>query len=237
MGSRLQAAVLPGEDSRLPGRQFRDHIGLRARRRAAALRDAAHRRAGPGAARPVPPGLRRPVPLRHDGHHAHHPPRPLHGPGEGGLHACDESCHLDILARNPLWQTKRNFGHGTGHGIGFFLNVHEGPQEFRQNFNAYPYVPGIINTIEPGLYREGMHGVRHENVVLVREDGTNDFGTWYSFETLTLCHYDTSVLVRDLMTPDEIAWLNAYNERVYRTLSPRLPADIAAWLREKTRAI
>ena len=146
-------------------------------------------------------------------------------------------CHLDILARNPLWQTKRNFGHGTGHGIGFFLNVHEGPQEFRQNFNAYPYVPGIINTIEPGLYREGMHGVRHENVVLVREDGKNDFGTWYSFETLTLCHYDTSVLVRDLLTPDEIAWLNAYNERVYRTLSPRLPADIAAWLREKTRAI
>ena len=146
-------------------------------------------------------------------------------------------CHLDILARNPLWQTKRNFGHGTGHGIGFFLNVHEGPQEFRQNFNAYPYIPGIINTIEPGLYREGMHGVRHENVVLVREDGTNDFGTWYSFETLTLCHYDTSVLVRDLLTPDEIAWLNAYNERVYRALSPRLPADIAAWLREKTRAI
>ena len=146
-------------------------------------------------------------------------------------------CHLDILARNPLWQTKRNFGHGTGHGIGFFLNVHEGPQEFRQNFNAYPYVPGIINTIEPGLYREGMHGVRHENVVLVREDGTNDFGTWYSFETLTLCHYDTSALVRDLLTPDEIAWLNAYNERVYRTLSPRLPADIAAWLRDKTRAI
>ena len=82
-----------------------------------------------------------------------------------------------------------------------------------------------------------MHGVRHENVVLVREDGKNDFGTWYSFETLTLCHYDTSVLVRDLLTPDEIAWLNAYNERVYRTLSPRLPADIAAWLREKTRAI
>ena len=146
-------------------------------------------------------------------------------------------CHLDILARNPLWQTKRNFGHGTGHGIGFYLNVHEGPQEFRQNFNAYPFVPGIINTIEPGLYREGMHGVRHENVVLVREDGSNDFGTWYSFETLTLCHYDTSVLVRDLLTPDEIAWLNAYNERVYRTLSPRLPADIAAWLRQKTLAM
>ncbi len=143
-------------------------------------------------------------------------------------------CQLDILARNALWQTKRNFGHGTGHGVGFFLNVHEGPQEFRQNFNAYPFIPGIINTIEPGLYREGMHGVRHENVVLVREDGTNDFGTWYAFETLTLCHYDTSVLVRELMTPDEIAWLNAYNEHVYRVLSPRLPSEIAAWLRQKT---
>ena len=146
-------------------------------------------------------------------------------------------CHLDILARNPLWQSKRNFGHGTGHGIGFFLNVHEGPQEFRQNFNSYPFVPGVINTIEPGLYREGMHGVRHENVVLVREDGTNDFGTWYSFETLTLCHYDTSALVPDLLTPDETAWLNAYNEHVFRTLSPRLPSDVAAWLREKTRAV
>ena len=146
-------------------------------------------------------------------------------------------CHLDILARNPLWQTKRNFGHGTGHGIGFFLNVHEGPQEFRQNFNAYPFVPGVINTIEPGLYREGMHGVRHENVVLVREDGTNDFGSWYSFETLTLCHYDTSALVLDLLTPDEIAWLNAYNEHVFRTLSPRLPSEIVAWLREKTRPV
>ena len=146
-------------------------------------------------------------------------------------------CQLDILARNPLWQTKRNFGHGTGHGVGFFLNVHEGPQELRQNFNAWPFVPGIVNTIEPGLYREGMHGVRHENVVLVREDGTNDFGTWYAFETLTLCHYDTSALVTDLMTREEIAWLNAYNERVYRTLSPRLSAEVAAWLRRKTLPI
>jgi len=121
--------------------------------------------------------------------------------------------------------------------VGFFLGVHEGPQEFRQNFNAYPYVPGIINTIEPGLYREGLHGVRHENVVLVRDAGTSEFGKWYSFETLTLCHYDTSVLVPDLMTPEEIAWLNAYNERVYRELSPRLPAEVAAWLHEKTRPV
>ena len=146
-------------------------------------------------------------------------------------------CQIDLAARAPLWQTKRNFGHGTGHGVGFFLNVHEGPQDVRQNFNAQPLLPGMVLSDEPGIYREGMHGVRHENLVLVREDGTNDFGTWYAFETLTLCHIDTSALVTDLMTPAEIAWLNAYNERVFRTLSPRLPAPVAAWLREKTRAV
>ena len=146
-------------------------------------------------------------------------------------------CQIDLAARAPLWQTKRNFGHGTGHGVGFFLNVHEGPQDVRQNFNAQALLPGMILSDEPGIYREGMHGVRHENLVLVREDGKNDFGTWYAFETLTLCHYDTSALVPDLMTPAEKAWLNSYNERVFRTLSPRLPSDIAAWLREKTRPV
>ena len=146
-------------------------------------------------------------------------------------------CQLDLAARAPLWQTKRNFGHGTGHGIGFFLNVHEGPQDIRQNFNAQPLLPGMITSDEPGIYREGMHGVCHESLVVTREDGSNDFGAWYSFEVLTLCHIDTSCLMRDLMTPEEIAWLNAYNERVYRTLSPRLPAEVAEWLREKTRAI
>ncbi len=146
-------------------------------------------------------------------------------------------CQIDLAARAPLWQTKRNFGHGTGHGVGFFLNVHEGPQDVRQNFNAQPLLPGMILSDEPGIYREGMHGVRHENLVLVREDGSNDFGTWYAFETLTLCHIDTSALVPDLLTPAETAWLNAYNERVFRTLSPRLPAPVVAWLREKTRAV
>lgn len=146
-------------------------------------------------------------------------------------------CQLDLAARAPLWQTKRNYGHGTGHGVGFFLNVHEGPHEIRQNFNPQPLLPGMISSDEPGIYREGMHGVRHESLLAVREAGRNDFGTWYTFETLTLCHIDTSCLVRDLMSPDELAWLNAYNERVYRTLSPRLPAPIAAWLRDKTRPV
>ena len=146
-------------------------------------------------------------------------------------------CQIDYAARSPLWQSKRNFGHGTGHGIGFFLNVHEGPQDIRQNFNAQPLLPGMIVSDEPGIYREGMHGVRHESLLLVREAGRNDFGTWYAFENLTLCHIDTSAIVRDLLTPDELAWLNTYNERVYRTLSPRLPSEIAAWLRHKTLPI
>jgi len=143
-------------------------------------------------------------------------------------------CHIDALAREPLWQARRNFGHGTGHGIGFFLCDHEGPQEFRQNFNSTPLLPGMILSNEPGLYREGMHGVRHENVMQVRAVGDNEFGSWLGFETITLCHYDTSCLEVSLLTVAERDWLNAYNERVYRELSPRLPAEVAAWLREKT---
>lgn len=146
-------------------------------------------------------------------------------------------CQLDVLARNPLWKSKRNFGHGTGHGVGFFLGVHEGPQDIRQNFNRQPMVPGMITSDEPGIYREGMHGVRHENLVLCAEAGRNDFGDWLEFETLTLCHFDTGAVIKELLNKDEIDWLNAYNEKVYRTLSPKLPSHIAAWLRIKTEAI
>ena len=143
-------------------------------------------------------------------------------------------CQIDALARAPLWQAKRNFGHGTGHGVGFFLNVHEGPQDIRQNFNSQPLLPGMICSDEPGIYREGMHGVRHENLVLVRGVGDNEFGSWLGFETLTLCHFDTSCLDVSLLTDAERNWLNAYNEHVCNVLSPRLPADVAAWLRSKT---
>lgn len=143
-------------------------------------------------------------------------------------------CQIDALAREPLWRCKRNFGHGTGHGVGFFLGVHEGPQDIRQNFNRQPLEPGMISSDEPGLYREGMHGIRHENLVLVRPVGDNEFGSFLGFETLTLCHFDTSCLEVSLLTADEREWLNAYNQRVYDTLSPRLPAEVSAWLREKT---
>lgn len=146
-------------------------------------------------------------------------------------------CHLDAFARMPLWRAKRNFGHGTGHGIGYYLCVHEGPQEFRQNFNQYPILPGMVMTDEPGLYREGMHGVRHENTLVCREAGLNAFGDWLEFETITCCHIDTSAVVKDLLGPEALAWLNEYNERVYRTLSPLLPSHVAAWLRGKTMPI
>ena len=146
-------------------------------------------------------------------------------------------CQIDALAREPLWKARRNFGHGTGHGVGFFLNVHEGPQDVRQNFNPQPLEPGMILSDEPGLYREGMHGVRHENLVLVRPVGDNEFGSFLGFETLTLCHFDTSCLEVSLLTPDERDWLNRYNQHVYEALSPRLPAEVAAWLFEVTRPV
>lgn len=146
-------------------------------------------------------------------------------------------CQLDVLARNSLWRSKRNFGHGTGHGIGYWLCVHEGPQDIRQNFNQQPLLPGMVTSNEPGIYREGRHGIRHENVVLCREAGSNDFGEWLEFETLTCCHIDTSAVLVDLLTREEKEWLNSYNEKVYRTLSPVLPAETAAWLRFKTAPI
>lgn len=146
-------------------------------------------------------------------------------------------CQLDALARIPLWKAKRNFGHGTGHGIGYYLCVHEGPQSIRYQYNPQPLLPGMVTSNEPGLYREGMHGIRHENIVLCIEAGVSEFGDWLDFETLTCCHIDTSAVVKDILGPEATAWLNAYNDRVYRTLSPLLPPEVSAWLRYKTAPI
>lgn len=146
-------------------------------------------------------------------------------------------CQIDAIAREPLWKAGRNFGHGTGHGVGYFLGVHEGPQDIRQNFNTQPLLPGMIISNEPGIYREGMHGIRHENLVLVTELPATEFGRWYGFDTLTLCHFDTSAILKEMMSPSELEWLNAYNSRVYDTLAPLLPAEIAEWLKVKTAAI
>lgn len=154
-------------------------------------------------------------------------------------------CQIDALAREPLWKARRNFGHGTGHGIGYYLGVHEGPQDIRQDFNNQPLLPGMVTSNEPGLYREGMHGIRHENVILTIPDripginptGCNEFGEWLRFETLTCCHIDTSAVMPELLTADEKEWLNAYNVSVYTRLAPRMTPEEAAWLAVKTRQI
>lgn len=146
-------------------------------------------------------------------------------------------CQIDSIARMPLWKKMRNFGHGTGHGIGYYLCVHEGPQSIRYQYNPQPLLPGMVTSNEPGLYREGMHGVRHENIVLCRDAGVSEFGDWLEFETLTCCHFDTSAVVPELLGPEALDWLNEYNDRVYRTLAPLLPPRTAAWLREKTMSI
>ena len=144
---------------------------------------------------------------------------------------------LDAISRMPLWRAHRNFGHGTGHGVGYFLCVHEGPQSIRFQPNPQPLLPGMVTSNEPAVYREGIHGIRHENIVLCREDGVSEFGKWLSFETLTLCHIDTSAVLPELLGPEALSWLNAYNARDYETLAPLLPDDVALWLEEKTRAI
>ena len=146
-------------------------------------------------------------------------------------------CQIDSLARMPLWRAKRNFGHGTGHGIGYYLCVHEGPQSIRYQYNPQPLLPGMVTSNEPGLYREGMHGIRHENIVLCKDAGKSEFGEWLEFETLTCCHFDTSAIDPDLLDKEETAWLNAYNDKVYRTLAPLLPPRTAAWLRDRTMPV
>lgn len=146
-------------------------------------------------------------------------------------------CQIDVLAREPLWKARRNFGHGTGHGVGFYLGVHEGPQDIRQNFNSQALLPGMVTSNEPGIYREGQHGIRHENIILTVLDGTNEFGEWLCFETLTCCHIDTSAVMAEMLTQEQLKWLNDYNARVYARLSPLMDEEERLWLAEKIRAI
>lgn len=143
-------------------------------------------------------------------------------------------CRIDALAREPLWQAGLNFGHGTGHGVGFFLGCHEGPADIRQNLNSTPLMEGMVLSDEPGLYVEGSHGVRHENLIMVVPAGTTAYGTFLKFEPLTLCHYDTSILDWSLLNENETRWLREYNHRVYTELAPLLPQEVAEWLYSKT---
>lgn len=146
-------------------------------------------------------------------------------------------CRLDAVARRPLWQTMRNFGHGTGHGVGNVLSVHEGPQSIRQNLKDQPLLPGMITSNEPGIYREGFHGIRHENMILCKSAGNNEFGQWLAFETLTRTYIDTAPVLVSLLDREELEWLNAFNLKVAADICPFLEKSEAEWLKNKTRPL
>jgi len=145
---------------------------------------------------------------------------------------------LDILARKPLWDDCETYWHGTGHGIGHFLNVHEGPQNIRTEENPTPLKQGMVTSNEPGIYRTDQYGIRIENLVVTQEyKKTEDFGTFYHFETLTLCPIDTKPIETDMLTEKEKLWLNNYHQMVYDKLQHHLNEEEKAWLKEKTKAI
>ncbi|MDH8701424.1 Xaa-Pro aminopeptidase [Dysgonomonadaceae bacterium PH5-43] len=137
---------------------------------------------------------------------------------------------LDILARQFIWEESQNFLHGTGHGIGHFLNVHEGPQSIRMNFNPVAMEPGMVTSNEPGLYKTGKYGIRIENLILTIPHKTTEFGEFYAFETLTLCPIDRKLINWTLLTEEEMQWLNNYHNMVYDKLSPFLSDEEKVWL-------
>jgi Xaa-Pro aminopeptidase len=144
---------------------------------------------------------------------------------------------IDAITRKPLWDHALNYGHGTGHGVGYFLNVHEGPQVFNATNNPVAMEPGMITSVEPGIYRPGKHGIRIENLVNTIVVDENEFNQWYAFECLTIAPINTSIVQKDLLEQQQIDWLNDYNELVFERLSPYLSAEENDWLKNETKAI
>ncbi|MBU8849270.1 MAG: aminopeptidase P family protein [Desulfobacterales bacterium] len=144
---------------------------------------------------------------------------------------------IDTLSRQYLWNKGLDFGHGTGHGVGFFLCVHEGPAKISPHPIDVKLEKGMVLTNEPGIYREGAYGIRLENMILVDHAFENEFGTFMKFETLTNCHFERNLIDINLLSKDEKEWINTYHARVYDKLSPNLDQDVASWLKEKTKAI
>lgn len=145
---------------------------------------------------------------------------------------------LDALARQFLWKECMTYWHGTGHGVGHFLNVHEGPQNIRLNENPAVIVPGMITSDEPGVYKAGKHGIRIENLVLAREyQHSDEFGDFLNFEVLTLFPYDSRLIDLSLLSEEEVAWVNRYHATVRERLSPYLDDKQRAWLDEKTKEL
>ena len=144
---------------------------------------------------------------------------------------------LDALARKDMWAEGYNYLHGTGHGVGSYLNVHEGPHQIRMEYRPAPLHAGMTVTDEPGIYLEGQFGVRIENTLLITPFKETAFGKFLRFEALTLCPIDTAPIVREMMTDEEVQWLNSYHRRVHEALSPHLSDEERAWLDEATKAI
>ena len=139
---------------------------------------------------------------------------------------------LDILAREALWREGLNYLHGTGHGVGTYLNVHEGPHQLRMEWKPAPFVAGMTVTDEPGVYLEGKFGVRIENTLLITPYKETEFGKFLQFESLTLCPIDKTPIIKDMLLQEEIDWLNKYHQKVFDTLSPHLNEEETAWLCE-----
>lgn len=137
--------------------------------------------------------------------------------------------HLDALARMPLWKEGKDFNHGTGHGVGSFLNVHEGPQSIRKELNPVELEAGMVMSNEPGYYLEGKYGIRHENLILIKTWKTTEWNTFYEFETLTLCPFFKSIIVKDMLSQEEIDWINNYHRMVSEKLGPHLNGEVKTW--------
>jgi Xaa-Pro aminopeptidase len=147
---------------------------------------------------------------------------------------------LDTVARAPIWAAGIDFGHGTGHGVGYFLNVHEGPHGITPFLATEPQTamePGMITSNEPGIYRPGKWGVRIENLVLNVPADAGEFGEFLRFESLTLCPIDTRCIDRSLLRADEVAWLNDYHAAVRARVSPLVDGAARAWLEQRTAPI
>lgn len=144
---------------------------------------------------------------------------------------------LDAFARLALWMDGKDYNHGTGHGVGSFMNVHEGPQNIRKDMNFQDLIPGMVLSNEPGFYYENHYGIRHENLIAVQEVEKTDFGTFYAFETLTVCPFDRNVIEVDLLTEPEKMWLNEYHDWCREKLEKDLEGEVKAWFLEQVKPL
>lgn len=144
---------------------------------------------------------------------------------------------LDAFARLALWKEGKDYHHGTGHGVGSFMNVHEGPQNIRKDMNHQELLPGMVVSNEPGFYKENHYGIRHENLIAVQEAETTDFGTFYTFETLTICPFDKNVIATELLTEPEKDWLNNYHAWCKEKLENDLEGEVKDWFLEMVKPL